>query len=248
MTSSLPPHRPLPQYYDSAEQRPEAVNQLFDAGAPYYEWVCRFMSFGTGEKYRADALVRSGLKPGMKILDVAAGTGLVLRSAAAITGKDGLAIGLDPSAGMLKQCRERSNAPLVRALGESLPFASSTFDMISMGYALRHVADLNDLFREYRRVLKPEGRLLVMELTQPQSGFARTLNRWFLSRVVPAAAYLSTGSGDARKMMAYFWDTIESCVPPDVILSAMTSAGFRGAARKVTGGILSEYVGATDPT
>jgi demethylmenaquinone methyltransferase/2-methoxy-6-polyprenyl-1,4-benzoquinol methylase len=246
MTSQLPPHPTLDRYYSDSAQRPEAVNRLFDAGAPYYERVCNVMSFGTGEQYRGEALVRAGLKPGMRILDVATGTGLVLRSAARITGPGGLAIGLDPSSGMLKQCRESSPAPLIRGRGEGLPFADGTFDMISMGYGLRHVADLNDLFAEYRRVLKPQGRVLILELTQPSSRFSRTLNRWFLGSIVPALAYVSTGSADARRMMDYFWDTIESCVPPATILGAMAAAGFRGATRTVKGGVLSEYVAAAN--
>jgi demethylmenaquinone methyltransferase/2-methoxy-6-polyprenyl-1,4-benzoquinol methylase len=79
-------------------------------------------------------------------------------------------------------------------------------------------------------------------LTQPVSPVSRGLNRWFLGRLVPALAYLSTGSADARRMMDYFRDTIESCVPPEAILEAMAAAGFSGVTRAVTGGVLSEYV------
>ena len=240
------PHPTLQRYYPSDEEHARAVNDLFDAGAPFYERVCRIMSLGTGENYRRDALVDAGLEKGQRILDVATGTGLVLRSAAQLTGDDGLAIGLDPSLEMLRECRKDCSAPLLRGIGEQLPFSDASFDMVSMGYALRHVADLRLLFREYLRVLKPGGCLLVLEITQPQSPAGRWLTRLYLRTVVPAVARLATGAEAARRMMDYFWDTIETCVPPDVILATLRDAGFSNATRKVKGGILSEYV-ATKP-
>lgn len=242
-TTPLRPHPTLGRYYANDDQRPEAVSHLFDDGAPYYEWVCAVMSLGTGERYRAQALVAAGLVEGARILDVATGTGLVLRSAESITGNRGLAIGLDPSRGMLAECRKAARSPLIQARGESLPFADASFDMVSMGYGLRHVNDLRALFAEYRRVLKPGGRLLVLELTQPRSAWARRLNRFYLGTLVPKVAYITTGRAAARRMMEYFWDTIDNCVPPDVILSALRECGFADATRKVSGGILSEFIG-----
>lgn len=243
MTSdSVPPHPRLPRHYAHDADRPAVVRTLFDEGAPYYEWICKVMSLGTGERYRGDALRSAGLVSGARILDVATGTGLVLRSAAAIAGPAGTAIGLDPSAGMLAECRKLTGAALIRGRGEALPFPDGFFDMVSMGYGLRHVTDLRVLFAEYRRVLKPGGCVLVLELTPPQSAWARRLNRIYLGTIVPNIAYLTTGRAAARRMMAYFWDTIDQCVPPDVILAAMESSGLIGATRKVSGGILSEYV------
>ena len=219
------------------------VRGLFDAGAPSYEWICRVMSLGTGEWYRGRTLVEAGLTAGSRLLDVATGTGLVLRSASAICGPTGLAVGLDPSRGMLNQCRTGSQAPLVQGLGERLPFRDGSFDMISMGYALRHVSDLRLLFTEFARVLAPDGRVIVLELTQPTSAVARWLNRVYLRSVVPTVAYLGSGRAAARRMMEYFWDTIEQCVPPETILTALEDSGFRDSRRKITGAILSEYSG-----
>jgi demethylmenaquinone methyltransferase/2-methoxy-6-polyprenyl-1,4-benzoquinol methylase len=242
MTTPLPPHPRLERYYGSDVERPSFVNDLFDQGAPYYEWVCRVMSLGTGEQYRRRALRTAGLKSGMRVLDVATGTGLVLRSAAAITGAGGLSIGLDPSRGMLQECRKRCAAPLILGRGEHLPFVSEHFDMVSMGYGLRHVADLHALFDEYRRVLKPGGRLLLLEITQPASATGRRLNELLLGTVIPGLARLWGGTPAAR-MMDYFWDTVENCVAAETILSALREGGFPGATRNVTGGILSEYTG-----
>ena len=239
----LPPHPHLDRYYDSETKRPRVVSDMFDEGAPYYEWICNVMSFGTGERYRRQALRDAGLEPGMRVLDVATGTGLVLRSASDIAGPSGCAIGLDPSGGMLRQCRKRCRTSLVQGRGEDLPFPSASFDMVSMGYGLRHVADLRALFAEYERVLNPNGRLLVLEITRPQSAIGRWLNRLYLSSVVPGLTRIGTRAPGATLMMEYFWDTIETCVPPDVILGALRDGGFADATRRVTGGVLSEYVG-----
>jgi demethylmenaquinone methyltransferase/2-methoxy-6-polyprenyl-1,4-benzoquinol methylase len=238
----LRPHPKLDRYYSSDSERPAAVNELFDEGAPYYEWICRMMSFGTGERYRKQTLRDAGLAPGMRVLDVATGTGLVLRAAVEISGGTGLAVGLDPSTGMLRECRKGCAAPLIQGLGEHLPFADASFHMVSMGYALRHVADLRALFTEYQRVLKPGGRVLILEITQPRSPVGRWLNRLYLRTLVPGVARLSTGAAAASRMMDYFWDTIESCVPPEVILDALRETGFPNATRRVTGGVLSEYL------
>jgi demethylmenaquinone methyltransferase/2-methoxy-6-polyprenyl-1,4-benzoquinol methylase len=201
------------------------------------------MSFGTGEQYRKQALRDAGLVSGMRLLDVATGTGLVLRAAVEICGDSGLALGLDPSRGMLRECGKGCAAPLLQGRGEQLPFADASFDMVSMGYALRHVPDLRALFAEYRRVLKPGGRVLVLEITQPRSSVARWLNRCYLRTIVPAVTRIGTRAVAASRMMDYFWETIESCVPPDVILDALRETGFPNAARKVTGGVLSEFFG-----
>jgi demethylmenaquinone methyltransferase/2-methoxy-6-polyprenyl-1,4-benzoquinol methylase len=243
--SPLRPHPTLDRYYSRDSERPAVVSDLFDEGAPYYEWICRVMSFGTGEQYRKQALKDAGLVPGMRVLDVATGTGLVLRAAVEMSGTTGLAVGLDPSRGMLSECRKGCAAALFQGRGEHLPFADASFDMVSMGYALRHVADLRALFAEYRRVLKPGGRVLVLEITQPDSPVARWLNRFYLRTVVPTVARIGTRAAAASRMMDYFWDTIETCVPPDVILDALRDTGFPNATRRVTGGVLSEYHGET---
>lgn len=239
---SLPPHPTLERYYSSDSNRGAFVNTMFDEGAPYYEWVCWAMSFGTGEHYRKRALVAAGLQAGMRVLDVATGTGLVLRSAVELSGAPSLAIGLDPSGGMLRECRKRCAAPLIQARGEELPFPSGHFDMVSMGYGLRHVADLRKLFEEYRRVLKPGGRVLLLEITQPSSSGGRQLNKLLLGTLIPAVARLR-GGRPAVQMMDYFWDTVENCVSPETILRALRAAGFPDAKRRVTGGVLSEYMG-----
>jgi demethylmenaquinone methyltransferase/2-methoxy-6-polyprenyl-1,4-benzoquinol methylase len=199
------------------------------------------MSLGSGALYRRQALQRLGLRPGMKLLDVATGTGLVAREASRLAGGSGV-VGLDPSRGMLEEARRGASLPLVQARGEALPFPSQRFDVLSMGYALRHVADLHAAFREYHRVLRPGGRVLLLEISRPSSALGLWLARLYMKRIVPLVTRVGTGSASAERLMDYYWDTIERCVPPETILDALRGSGFE-ATRRVQGGMLSEYVG-----
>ena len=167
---------------------------------------------------------------------------LVARAATRILRDPGAVIGLDPSRGMLEQARRTVTAPLVQARGEALPFPDARFDALSMGYALRHVSDLHAAFREYHRVLRPGGRVLILEISRPASRIGLGLARLYLKRLVPFITRVGTGSADAQRLMDYYWDTIEHCVPPEAILDAMRRSGFE-ATRRVQGGLLSEYVG-----
>ncbi len=181
----------------------------------------------------------------MRVLDVAVGTGLTARAALKATDRSASVIGLDPSLGMLHEARSLEIA-LVRALGEQLPVATASFDFLTMGYALRHVADLKATFQEYLRVLRPGGRLLILEMTRPSgSGLRSVLTRWYLKRALPFLAEIGSGGSDARELMEYYWDTIESCVPPEAVLTALGEAGFEQVERRHFWNIFSEYVALT---
>jgi demethylmenaquinone methyltransferase/2-methoxy-6-polyprenyl-1,4-benzoquinol methylase len=235
------PHPTLTQYYPDEAGRRRFVSWLFDGTAHHYDWIIRVMSFGSGTWYRGDALKRAGLQEGMALLDVACGTGPVAEAGSKIVGDAGRVVGLDPSAGMLREAGKRLALPLLQGTAEALPVRPALFDMLSMGYALRHVADLDATFREYRRVLKPGGRVLILEWTPPRSKLGYAGTRFYLKRVVPNIARFGTGSRDAHLLMRYFWDTIENCVPPDTILAALGRAGFSDVKRNVVFGIFSEY-------
>jgi demethylmenaquinone methyltransferase/2-methoxy-6-polyprenyl-1,4-benzoquinol methylase len=219
------------------------VDGLFDAAAPHYDWICRVMSLGSGQLYRRQALLRAGLRPGQRVLDVATGTGLVARAALEVVGQTSSVVGVDPSAGMLEESRRGLPVSLIRGRGEALPVRDREFDLVSMGYALRHVPELAATFREYHRVLKPGGRVVLLEISRPRSAAALALARFYLKKVVPLVTRLGTGSRPAAHLMEYYWDTIEHCVPPEAILDALRAAGFADVERRVTGAILSEYAG-----
>lgn len=237
----LPPHPPLARYYGSEEQRRRQVDAWFDEAASDYDWINQAMSFGSGHRYRREALLRAGLAAGMSLLDAGTGTGGVAAQAQRIVGGRGLVVALDPSLGMLRQAAGHGVRRRVRGLAESLPFPGERFDMLSMGYALRHVADLRTTFEEYLRVLEPGGKLLLLEITPPASRLSHSLLKLYLRRLVPLVARFGHGGRASRELMEYYWDTIEKCVPPAVILAALAGAGFQRAERHVEMRIFSEY-------
>lgn len=237
----LRPHPLLTRYYADEAQRRKRVGSWFDRAAPDYDWINQAISFGSGAWYRKQALLRAGLAPGMSALDAGSGTGVVAAQAREIVGPRGRVAALDPSLGMLGQAARRGVRARVRGVAEALPFAGERFDFLSMGYALRHVPDLHATFREYRRVLKPGGRLLILEVTPPSSRLAFRLLKLYLGTLVPLMARLGRGGRTSRELMEYYWDTIEMCVPPQVILDGLEASGFSRVSRYVENGIFSEY-------
>ncbi len=108
--------------------------------------------------------------------------------------------------------------------------------------------DLETTFREYRRVLKPGGKVLILEVTKPASGFGNFFFRLYFGRIYPALTQLFTRSRDARDMMRYYWETMDACVPPERVLEALRAAGFAKVDRIRMGGIFSEYTAVKDPS
>lgn len=212
---------------------------MFDRTARHYDWINSIMSFGSGVWYRREALKRAGVGPGATVLDVCTGTGLVARPAVELTGQAGAVIGFDASLGMLGAARRSLEIPLIQGYVESLPFVGESVDFVTMGYALRHVADLDTPFVEFFRVLRSGGRLLILEATRPSSRWRYWTVRIYLRRIVPLIAKL--GGRDASTIMRYFWDTIDNCVSPATILDSLQRAGFTNVERREIFGLFSEY-------
>lgn len=242
--SHVSPHPPLPEYYGAQEERPGYVRTLFDRSARHYDRINALMSFGAGRRYRREMLIEAGLKPGMRVLDVAIGTGQVAREARRLLAGNGLVVGIDASPGMLAEARHGGAADiLVMGQAESLPFADESFDLVSVGYGLRHVSDLSLTFVELRRVLRPGGSLLVLELSRPEARLSRVLMRIYLGWLLPWISLVTTGSSDAQMLMRYYWDTVAGCVPPKTILGEMRAARLDGVHTEVQFGILRTYIG-----
>lgn len=241
--SMLPPHRPLREYYAPGQSKSGFLKEIFDRTACDYDRVERVVAFGTGGWYRRQALLRAGLAAGMKVLDVATGTGMVAREAVAIVGDRGRVIGLDPSGGMLAELVGHLSIPVLRATGERLPFADASFDLLSMGYALRHLSDLAAALREFRRVLCPGGAACLLEITAPQGKIGRAILRGYLRGIVPCLSRLTARHADSPRLWRYYWDTIDACVPPARVLDAMRDAGFEAVQRHSELGVFSEYTG-----
>ncbi len=238
---TVTPHPPLRKFYRHAGERERYVRDLFDGSAPWYDWAIAFLSFGSGNWYRREALARAGLKKGDRVLDIATGTGVVARAAAAVTGDRRAIVGLDPSMGMIMAGREHGPFINVQGKSEELPFGDGSFDVITIGYALRHFADLNVVFRECARVLRPNGKLLILEITAPESRLARAALGAYMGGVVPALAALITRRARVARMLRYYWATTRECVRPDIILAALQRSGFPEARRSVDLGVFSQY-------
>jgi demethylmenaquinone methyltransferase/2-methoxy-6-polyprenyl-1,4-benzoquinol methylase len=219
---------------------------MFDEAARHYNRVGESLDFGSGGWYRSFALQRAGLRPGMTLLDVAAGTGLLARAAVRILGDSAAVVGIDASAPMLREARQVLASPLVQGWAEALPFRDDRFDMLSVGYALRHVPDVGPPFRECLRVLKPGGRLLVLELTRPESRVARRLVRMHLEWVLPWIVGRRTKSEPAGRLARDCWGSIDRGVRPETILHHLRRSGFVNIRHHVWFALFGEYL-ATKP-
>lgn len=243
-TSELPPvlrpHVPLTAYYEDEAGRQRFVRRIFDETAADYDRVENVLAFGSGRWYRGQALQRAGLQPGARMLDVGIGTGLVAREALKLIGPAGRLTGVDPSPGMMGEVG-LPGVELLAGRAEALPCEDASRDFVSMGYALRHLSDLSAAFAEFHRVLKPGGRLLVLEITRPQGRAATLLLKTYMRAVVPTIARLVARRSQTSHLWRYYWDTIEACIPPERVLAALAAAGFAQVERHVELGIFSEY-------
>ena len=242
VAAPLPPHPLLPRYYTDESTRRAYLAEAFDTSAQYYDGISRLMSFGTDCWYRRQTLLRAKLATGMAVLDVGCGTGLGAGAARDIVGPQGYVVGLEPSRGMLGEAlgRQRVHAG-VRGIAESLPIGDNRFDLLYMSFALRHVADLQQVFQEFQRVLKPGGTLLIVEMTPPRASLSYWLLRFHLRYAVPLITRLWSGSRVAQDLYRYCWDTHDQCVPPATILTALQAVGFQEVKRWVDIGLFSEY-------
>jgi demethylmenaquinone methyltransferase/2-methoxy-6-polyprenyl-1,4-benzoquinol methylase len=238
---SMLPHPPLAARYTSIEDKAAYIDQLFNAGAKHYDGVVDWGFLRSGSTYRRWALHRNGLRPGHKLLDVACGTGLVAVAAMKVLGSAENITCVDPSEGMVSVARTKLPARFVIGRAEQLPFPDNSFDFLTMGYALRHVATLEAAFREYHRVLKPGGKVLLLEVTKPPGRLGAFLFRLYFGKIYPALTQLFTRSREAREMMVYFWETMDACVPPATVLDALRVAGFGEVKRAGPLGLCSEY-------
>ena len=238
------PHIPLTDYYADEQSRSSFVRNMFDSTAEDYDRMEHILGLGTGMWYRGQALERAGLKSGMSVVDVGVGTGLVAREAVRIAGDASLVTGVDPSPGMMMNAKVPQGVALVEGRAEAIPFPDAHFDFLSMGYALRHISDLSVAFSEFHRVMKPGGRLCILEITCPESRWGRFFLKIYMKSLVPMLALIVGRKKNTRQLWRYYWDTIEACIPPAQVLATLNTAGFTNVRRhiEVKGmSILAEY-------
>lgn len=237
------PHAPLPAYYepDDALTREAFLRRTFDDAALDYDRLERIVGLGMGSWYRRQALLRAGLKPGQRVVDVGMGTGLVSREILKITGEPHHLVGVDPSLGMMRQARLVPPVECRLGRAEAIPLPDASADFVVMGYALRHVTDFSAAAREFRRVLKPGGQVLILEFACPESRLARALLKAYMCGVVSLLMRAVSRSQSTPALWRYSWDTIEACVPPAQIMQTLADCGLHDVDFYTELGIFAEY-------
>jgi demethylmenaquinone methyltransferase / 2-methoxy-6-polyprenyl-1,4-benzoquinol methylase len=211
------------------------VRSMFDAIAPRYDLVNRLMTFGLDRGWRRVTVGALGLAPGARVLDLACGTG----DLAALAQRRGYrTVGADLSAGMLAVAHTR---PVVQADAARLPLADGVLDGVVCGYALRNFTDLAASLSEAARVLRPGGRIAVLEVAAPPAGLLRTGYRLWFEHAVPVLGGLLS---DAE---AYRYLPRSTAYLPDepALRRLFAQAGFATVGRRLLHGGLSQLLTAT---
>jgi demethylmenaquinone methyltransferase/2-methoxy-6-polyprenyl-1,4-benzoquinol methylase len=218
------------------EEKTRVVRSMFDAIAPRYEFVNKIITFGLDRRWRRATLASLGLERGSLVLDVACGTGDFTKMANA---SGFVSIGVDLSLGML----EAASSPItaVEADGAFLPFATGTFDGVLCGYALRNFTDLDGVIAEMARVLRPGGRLAIIDVAAPNSRLLKFgYNLWF-NRCVPFLGGLLSN----KAAYSYLPRSTAYLPPRDELLERFRRAGFSGVNHHLVFGGLSQRFQAT---
>jgi demethylmenaquinone methyltransferase/2-methoxy-6-polyprenyl-1,4-benzoquinol methylase len=211
---------------------PDAVRSMFDRIAPVYDLMNRVMTAGLDGRWRrltAEAAVRKG----DRVLDAACGTGDL--AIADLKAGASRVTGLDFSEAMLQRARAKALhlKPMDWVQGDmlALPFADATFDAVTVGFGVRNVADLELALRELRRVLRPGGRLAILELTQPRGPLKPFYSLWF-DRVVPLVGKVLPGGA----AYTYLPASVKRFPHAERLEELLHEAGFEGVRIRLLGG------------
>ena len=221
---------PLP----TGEDKTRAVRSMFDAIAGRYEMVNKMMTLGLDGRWRRRAVRDLQLPPRSVVLDVAAGTGDFTRE---LVRQGQRPVATDLSFGMLHAGRHVDHR--VQADASAMPFVDAGFDGVTCGYALRNFTDLGATFDEMARVLRPGGRLSLLEVAEPEKGLLRAGFRFWFRRVVPFIGSMVSDRAAYHylpRSTAYLPTTAE-------IISMLNASGFRAVNhRRVMGGLSQQFV------
>jgi demethylmenaquinone methyltransferase/2-methoxy-6-polyprenyl-1,4-benzoquinol methylase len=219
----------------SLDKRPHEVAEMFDGVSERYDRTNSILSFGLDRSWRRLTREALDLKPGERVLDLAAGTGV---STAELALSGAYVVGVDFSLGMLRVGhRSRPSVPLAAGDALALPFAAGTFDAVTISFGLRNVAGLDAALAELARVTRSGGRLIVCEFSHPVSGAFRAVYLRYLMGTLPAVARRVSSNPDAY---VYLAESIRAWPDQRELAARIAEAGWgRVAWRNLTGGIVA---------
>ena len=224
------------------------VRAVFDSVASNYDLMNDLMSGGLHRLWKRFALSRTGLSPGKLALDVAGGTGDLTAGMSGQVGESGRVFLTDINASMLDRGRCRlidrgifRNVRFLQANAENLPFRADAFHCITIGFGLRNVTDKRAALASMARVLKPGGRLLVLEFSRPALGVIEPLYDLYSFRALPALGRIVANDPDSYRYLA---ESIRMHPGQDELLELMNDAGLEDCRyHNLTGGIVALHVG-----
>ncbi len=215
----------------------DGVRRMFDRIAPVYDLMNRVMTAGLDRRWRAETVAQA-VRHGDRVLDACCGTGDL--AVAALRAGAGEVVGLDFSDAMLERARRKAPAiEWVQGDVLELPFPDASFDVATVGFGVRNVEELERALRELRRVLRPGGRLAILEITTARGPLAPFYRVWF-DRVVPLLGRLLPG-GSAY---TYLPASVRRFPAPEDLAALLARAGFGNVRfRRFAGGIVALHVG-----
>jgi len=232
----------------TASEKAGRVRGVFDSVATNYDLMNDLMSVGLHRVWKRFTLERTGLRPGDRALDVACGTGDLAAGMSRQVGPDGRVVMTDINAAMLAEGRRRllnkgivGNVEIAQANAEQLPFPDDQFHCVTIGFGLRNVTDKPAALAAMARVLKPGGRVLVLEFSRPSLGAIQPLYDLHLSKVLPALGQVIAKDAGSYQYLA---ESIRMHPDQDEMLTLMADAGLEDCRYyNLSGGIVALHVG-----
>ena len=232
----------------AASEKSARVRGVFDSVAGKYDLMNDLMSAGMHRLWKKFALSQTGLRPGQRALDVASGTGDLGAGVARQVGSSGLAVLTDINWEMLSRGRDRlldvgiaGNVAFVIANAECLPFPARTFDCVTIAFGLRNVTDKAAALASMRRVLRPGGRQLVLEFSQPQIKSLKPLYDAYSFNLLPALGRIVAGDEASYRYLA---ESIRMHPDQPALAAMMREAGFEDCRwHNLAGGIVALHHG-----